>query len=920
MANAYSTITRQSQYIDPIDNDRVRQVLAVKQQRFDSTVDQVNQAIQTFGNVDLIRDEDREYLLNNLSKAVEIMDDEEAEFSNSGLGQELTTHLSKALDSNVLEQIANTKNIRNYEATVQQTKEKNPELYAQQNDWYATQSAGLNSYLSGETNNLGKLEYNPYYDYEKDLDKNLLTWAKQVGIDTFYEPSQVDGIKFMMEGTELKKSDVKDFIRSRMDQNAQNQIFIDNSYNFKDNTTDQLANTYKNYHSDLLDSTRNRKAMEIALLEKQGISSSPLIKNLEEKEAFHKKEMESTNLDRNSMINFIGFESYLDKKAQPYADRDYTKIAPDNTDIKRAELTYKKIKDLGSSAKGEGVRDIGGTISPIETKTPEKGELQTTARQNYENKRQEYLGMLFQNNPEFEKRYNDLNSEEEKFNAIQQEMLLNESINIGDKANPVLSRVASEFKAAASNFNLINDKYREGVEQTADRLYESMVGEIQSQNPKLSLEGLKTKYPKTVEILRKKGANISNEDRAIIRYEYAQDLQDNSAISDNANEALKGYISDQYEKVKNLEGVTDPNAKSELRKMVDNVGQGISSLVTAIGSGFDEEVLKQLEETPSEEINSSLLLDQVGEVAQNNLRLQTGISTLGLSELFQPSDTGINDFDEEDLELRDENGNAVLAKDYIKSIFEGIDKDITGELSSSERRLPQSFELILNPVTAKYNPEIRKETANFFASKTGRQIDNKERLSISINKQDRSARITQIDAKDGVVPIQVPLEQLPASLREKFETREKDWIYDASNPNAVSKNVNFTIFRDRAKAYQHLDNLKNTYQIPQVQGIPDRERARELFAPDFQDYFKNLVQRYPKADQNLINQLVLTPYEFEFFSGENDNTYNYRIFKKEGNKKEQVYENVTPMTTFNEASAVVNINTYLLKYFESVLR
>lgn len=929
MANGYSSLAT---YITPttsINRQLINTVLASKQQKFDANLETVNNTIQSFGNIDLIRDEDRQYLMNNLSKAIEIIDNtNNIDFSKSGVGSELTTYLSKAIDNNVLEQVANTKKIRKYQSTVQELKNKKPDLFAEQNDWYAKQQAGLSQYLAGQTNNLGNLEYTPYKDYNKDLDDNILKWAKEVGIQTFYEPGEVDGISFMMEGEKLSKYDVKRFVESKLDANARRQISIDNFYNYKDSDTTEISSLYRNYHNDNLDRVSNQKEAEIAKLKTFGASQSEIdqVSNYyDELKAFHQKQTNNTNIDRNSMLEYVGLESFLDTTASAYAKKDYTKVAPNGDDIRKAEYLLKRQKESGSTS----LKSQTGTKSPFTTvptttnvTEDEREGLIPSAISQYNTDRNQTLSLLLSKDQNFAKRYNNISSEEEKQKAFEIELQKRSQITAGEETDLELVNQLAKYNASLKNLNLTNNKYTEAIESTADRLYTSMVEELNTENPDFNYQNFSKLFPNTVKLLTSKGNNLTNKERDLVRMELAEGMKDVRGVSSNAESSLDNYINNKYENVKELAGVEDPNAPSKRSILLDALGKRVSNDLSVIGSLWDEEVIKELQPSTEESTKQARenIIGALGESAESFVSATPiGLLARGLGNLFT-TDRKISNLDEEDLQLKDQNGNFIEAESLVKNAFEQAEMEINKELGASERRMPQTFELVLDPVTSKNNPDIRREVANLFATKTNINPKNNDRLTLTIDKKDRSATIRNISEKEeNLGVIQLKLEELDRSLLQRLETKESEWQFDVSNPNAVNQVINFSVFKDRDTSLKHLRNLTDNFRIPQViEEASNVEAARKKYAPTFDEIFDGLYRINPNLKQEQLNELILTPYEVDFSSDRQRGVYKYDIKNK---KTGQVVDtDYTNMTTFNPAIASARINEYITRYFLKATR
>ena len=158
MANAYSIIKKQQPYIQPYDVQDMEKTLAIKEGRYNANKQAVNQAIAQFSSIDLARDQDKEYLYNNLKKVISIIDDtDNIDFSKTGLGSDLGLYISQAIDKNVLKQASNTRAIRDYNSGMETLKEKHPEFYSNKNDYDARKMGGYYDYLEGKTDDLGAL-------------------------------------------------------------------------------------------------------------------------------------------------------------------------------------------------------------------------------------------------------------------------------------------------------------------------------------------------------------------------------------------------------------------------------------------------------------------------------------------------------------------------------------------------------------------------------------------------------------------------------------------------------------------------------------------------------------------------------------------------------------------------------------------
>lgn len=228
MANAFSIIHKQQPYIQAVNVSDIEKTMAVKQNNFDYNMAQVNQAISQFSSIDLIRDQDKLHLYQNMKKVLDIVGNtDNIDFSKTGVGSELSTYISKAIDRDVIKQAGNTQKIRKFNAKMEEMQQKNPELYNAQNEHDAKEQAGLNQYMSGEREDLGSLNYTPY----KDVNGDLLKYAKE--LKDLYPDHEVEfpdplnpGYMKKTKVSELNSAEWQTFLTQRLSPHDRAQMAI----------------------------------------------------------------------------------------------------------------------------------------------------------------------------------------------------------------------------------------------------------------------------------------------------------------------------------------------------------------------------------------------------------------------------------------------------------------------------------------------------------------------------------------------------------------------------------------------------------------------------------------------------------------------------------------------------------------------
>nr|DAJ54836.1 MAG TPA: hypothetical protein [Caudoviricetes sp.] len=166
MANAYSTplnygrtitTTDTAQYIGAIQN--------AMQQKFDVNLAKIDDLIAKVSSVPLVRDKDKQYLGERLQGLLTMVDaNSKVDLTDNTVARQITNYIGTAIDDNVKTQIANSKKIYQFNSGIQELKEKKHKEYNAANHAYALQKGGFDSYMAGDTDELGSLSYSPYTD------------------------------------------------------------------------------------------------------------------------------------------------------------------------------------------------------------------------------------------------------------------------------------------------------------------------------------------------------------------------------------------------------------------------------------------------------------------------------------------------------------------------------------------------------------------------------------------------------------------------------------------------------------------------------------------------------------------------------------------------------------------------------------
>ena len=177
MAGYTSTPRQYGEYIQPYNIDLIAKALSYKQNKYDAADAQIREKINQIGSLDIIKDQDKGYLLSKLSNMVgDVNNLGSLDLSDSGIVKNLDNHISQSIDDKVLNAYESTKQIRAFQQSIEKLKEDGKGLYNPLNEAYALQPVReyMNSDKVGEKlSSFGSLTYTPYIDIEGEISKEM---------------------------------------------------------------------------------------------------------------------------------------------------------------------------------------------------------------------------------------------------------------------------------------------------------------------------------------------------------------------------------------------------------------------------------------------------------------------------------------------------------------------------------------------------------------------------------------------------------------------------------------------------------------------------------------------------------------------------------------------------------------------------
>jgi len=165
MASAYSTPKQFDNYVKPVNLELVNFVLGSKEQKFNYNIAKVEQTLQDFGQLGLVRDQDKEYLADRVNGMLTQMGDiTNADWSDSNIERQISSGIRGSIDEKVRNDIKMSNTFTSFQREVSNIREDDKESYSDANVNYALQTSGAIDWYNGESENFNNLKYTPFVD------------------------------------------------------------------------------------------------------------------------------------------------------------------------------------------------------------------------------------------------------------------------------------------------------------------------------------------------------------------------------------------------------------------------------------------------------------------------------------------------------------------------------------------------------------------------------------------------------------------------------------------------------------------------------------------------------------------------------------------------------------------------------------
>jgi hypothetical protein len=877
MANFLSEKQQYNKIIDPVNINLVNTVLSAKQGKFDQGVAAIDSALGELGRIDgmLLRDKDREYLANNVKSLLDVVNNSgKLDLSKSGVTRNIQSQIKSALDSTVINAVAQSSKIRTFQSEIADKQKNKPELYSDDNYQYALKNAGVQSYLNGETEEVGTLRYDDYIDAQKVLDESVAKWAKDFGYKTEFKSGDTSQLIYANEEKKvLSKNDIINKLKTSLDPKISKQLQINSDAYYSKRPEGQILTDATNYYN------KQNSEIDVKLLgikaEKTSASTSRKVelendekyytdlkkensKKLEDKDfdnIYQKYEIYTTNLFDNIADNYDRDE-VVDIK---YNDSNL-KIAQFNSDIEYKQATLRQgqeridiAKQQARAADTANMIVSGGSI----TDTPDQTAGEKTNSQKALEKHNSDFNELKAVLEASDENFRDLNTEQQKEDYIKNLASVKGSVSINnDSLNPEAREKLEVYKNSLNVIKSTRQNIANKVGNSIIENYNNLLGSSTNfsnlaKTAPLAANAASKGVPLT---------KLPKADVAAIKHEIAvNSLNFDGTLSPEERSTLKTYV-------RNLEQqpyLTPAQSKAMRSKDKDEVGYfaGTGDLISGTLKAWGSSLVYGGERFINSVTNNSSKNVQAEQDYKNRNKtivnqLNRGWDRMEKSRLdkdITSEDTNYTELDTGDLKPTAKLGFSEAVKNAIRNA--------TTNSEDSYKKIVQDTK---NLRSISFNPENKSQAGITQAIKT--QLSAVSETPVEIEKgsifetvlasDGKNINITYIPKGETEKVVRtIPAESLPV-LSQDLTDKSVPFINSKLNRNAPPRRLTYETPRDSKSREDLLYNIYNMYGeqiLPQKELIKQVQTGQDI---PTQIEMRAIAEKTPPEVATQINKLA----------------------------------------------------------------
>ena len=904
MASAYSTPKQFDNYVQPVNLELVNFVLGSKEQKFNYNIAKVEQTLQDFGQLGLVRDQDKEYLADRVNTMLTQMGDiENADWSDSNIERQISSGIRGSIDDRVRNDIQKSRSYTSYMKNVQAIKEKEPEKYSDINFAMGLKNAGADKWVNGESDEMGNLNYTPFVDVQGEQNKFVQDFIKTHGDERVEEiDGELNGVKIKRTIKGISKEQAATIFEANMSPQQRQQLQMEADFYYGQAPEEQQGKVIQNYQDnirkevkihknsiDLLKANiaglkdgeeKNQKLAQLAESEKNVATiESSLNKGVDYKTAYSDSYYQNV---KNTIVGANSFERVTDIKRDKTL-LDAMKITNDIA-TSTAEATSAAAVASGSNLTVAPSGGINTDDSKLEIYTKQ---VQTQLGKSIN--KFSAVATQVANDPsiDFEKSFGISSQEFKKKTKEEKESFLTARFDGFDKGidmkggnlPPEVVNAYLEYKTSSNAFESVNSGIKATSETIAKKTFDGMVegfkkGTFQSDN--FQNEVIKN-------IIQKSG-------REDLSFESLSPDEQKAFRVAMIDESIRGNHIDQDEimpyllanRKELLESIENKGLKA---KFLSNDRINDSNVVNTFGGMWErtKSVLNAIGETiaaPNNLLGGREVYSETrkanakaGEYGDEMVRRANPANWFKRDETLWALDSG-----DTPLEGDDRDVSNVIKSEYKAAVNKA--REAAGEAAV---KMPSTYVISLSP-NIKAEKDLATKAAQRIAIDKGYGTEDvgKNAIQVHYNKADNSVQFSTVlkrTAQEGyeinnrIYSDPVAINQLTdmPEIMNRIQKDDSNWALDSKNPNAVPitfKTTGFETTKEQKEAIERVSKYLPQDAVGRLNAAPNsvgytKTKVSTLLEDNVRQTQSGEQRRFVEEFPNTFNSLTSGQGEFE---------------------------------------------------------
>lgn len=247
MANYHSIVRNWGKAESTFDTQLAMGALEYKQGKYDANSAKIQEALNNYGNIGLLRDTEKKKLYDNLSNMVGTIEGVNGlDLSSNRVTNMIMTDISKTLDEDLVRHYSLFKNKARFDEEVEKKRADGKGKYSEINEAHAKHRSGFQQYMNGEAESFAPLKYVDHADLgeaNQRLQKELSPYINTITKKTI----EGEILYHTKESKELTRQRIIDFANATLTEEEKQQIAINGWAKYRGREPGALETDFLNY-------------------------------------------------------------------------------------------------------------------------------------------------------------------------------------------------------------------------------------------------------------------------------------------------------------------------------------------------------------------------------------------------------------------------------------------------------------------------------------------------------------------------------------------------------------------------------------------------------------------------------------------------------------------------------------------------